>query len=216
MRVELAGETVLLDAARALVWGDAVVIADPHFGKDASARAGALPIPRGPTADDLARLDALLARHAARELWMLGDVFDSVHAGEAGTRETLARWRERHGERRIRMVAGNHDRRALAVADAVGFERLPDGAAIGPWRLTHHPAEIPGGYALCGHIHPGLRLAGRGRDRLRLPAFVLGTRRAILPAFGGLTGLANWEPAPGERVYVVAGDAVRGPYPPGR
>ncbi|HEY8898932.1 MAG TPA: ligase-associated DNA damage response endonuclease PdeM [Chthoniobacterales bacterium] len=205
MIVDLAGESVTLDADRALVWRDIVVVADPHFGKDASARAHSIGIPPGTTSDDLVRLDALLARHTARELWLLGDVFDSEFASEPATIDALAAWRTRHDRIAMRMVAGNHDRRALALTEAAGFELLPDLAAIGPWRLSHHPQEAPAGHVLCGHIHPGLLLKGPGRERLRLPAFILGTRRSILPAFGGMTGLASCELKKDERGFVIAG-----------
>lgn len=211
MTVELSGERVFLDPGRALVWDGVVIIADPHFGKDASARARAIPVPAGTTAADLARLDALLLHHAARELWVLGDVFDSEHAREDATLDALSAWRRRHSDVTVGMVAGNHDRRALRLAEHVGFAHWPDLAARGPWRLAHHPVESPEGHVLCGHIHPGLRLRGSGRDGLRLPAFVLGARRSILPAFGGMTGLATHRPAAGERGYVIAGDRVLGP-----
>ena len=51
------------------------------------------------------------------------------------------------------------------------------------------------GYALGGHVHPGIVLRGAFDDSARLPCFVLGPRRAILPAFGGFTGLAMVTPA---------------------
>jgi uncharacterized protein len=55
-------------------------------------------------------------------------------------------------------------------------------------------------------VHPGVLLSSRaGGDRARLPCFVLGRRRAILPAFGGFTGLALVTPAPGERIVAIAG-----------
>ena len=209
--VELAGERVTLDAERALVWEGAVVVADTHFGKEASARAAAIPVPDGHTIDDLARLDVLLARHSARELWLLGDVFDSRHARDSETLGAIAAWRERHAKLAVRMVAGNHDRRALGLAERVAFQILPDLAAIGPWRLSHHPVEVDHGHVLCGHVHPGLGLRGPARERLKVPAFILGIRRTILPAFGGMTGLALCRLDGGERAYVVASGEVVGP-----
>ena len=55
-------------------------------------------------------------------------------------------------------------------------------------------------------MHPGVALQGRAPgDHARLPCFVLGRRRAILPAFGGFTGLALVAPARGERIVAIAG-----------
>jgi metallophosphoesterase superfamily enzyme len=53
-------------------------------------------------------------------------------------------------------------------------------------------------------VHPGVFLRGTA-DTERLPCFVLGARRAILPAFGSFTGLATVTPAAGERLVAVAG-----------
>jgi hypothetical protein len=45
-------------------------------------------------------------------------------------------------------------------------------------------------------------------DAQRLPCFVRGARRAILPAFGSFTGLATITPAAGERLVAVAGSRL--------
>jgi len=54
-------------------------------------------------------------------------------------------------------------------------------------------------------VHPGVRVWGRGDDSARLPCFVLGRRRAILPAFGRMTGLAIVHPMPDETIVAIAG-----------
>ncbi|MNR61020.1 hypothetical protein D3C85_1826420 [compost metagenome] len=60
---------------------------------------------------------------------------------------------------------------------------------------------------LAGHQHPVFRLATRG-DALRLPCFVIGEQRAILPSFGAFTGGHAVQPAARERLFLVAGDVV--------
>jgi metallophosphoesterase superfamily enzyme len=62
---------------------------------------------------------------------------------------------------------------------------------------------------LAGHIHPAAVLGGRARDRLRLPCFHLGPQVGVLPAFGAFTGMHVMQRGAEDRVYVVAGDAVR-------
>jgi hypothetical protein len=44
---------------------------------------------------------------------------------------------------------------------------------------------------------------------LRLPCFHFGERVGVLPAFGEFTGMHAVRRAAGERIFVVAGDAVR-------
>jgi metallophosphoesterase superfamily enzyme len=79
---------------------------------------------------------------------------------------------------------------------------------LSPFALLHHPGKIPGLYSLAGHLHPGIRLTGAGRQRLKLPCFWLGKEVGVLPAFGDFTGLAMVEPAENDRVFVVTPDSV--------
>jgi hypothetical protein len=44
---------------------------------------------------------------------------------------------------------------------------------------------------------------------LRLPCFHFGAEVGVLPAFGAFTGMHVMPRAPDDRVFVVAGDAVR-------
>ena len=74
--------------------------------------------------------------------------------------------------------------------------------------LCHHPQDVAGAYVLAGHIHPCVTLAGRGRDRLRLPCFWMGPHRGVLPAFGAFTGMAEIKPTDEDRVFAVAGEVV--------
>ncbi|HET8584747.1 MAG TPA: DEAD/DEAH box helicase, partial [Casimicrobiaceae bacterium] len=62
LSTSIAGERVVLHAARALAWPreKTLFVADVHLGKGAAFRAGGIPLPRGTTATDLRRLDALI------------------------------------------------------------------------------------------------------------------------------------------------------------
>ena len=64
------------------------------------------------------------------------------------------------------------------------------------------------GYVLAGHIHPGVRLHGAGKQSVRLPCFWFGARTAVLPAFGEFTGLASVDVQPGDHVWVIADDEI--------
>lgn len=208
--LRLAGADVELLAERALYWSAsrALIIADVHWGKAAAFRAATVPIPRGTTAADLARLDAALARTTATRLVILGDL---VHAREGLTPETvraLAAWRATHPTLEILLVRGNHDLTSGDPPADLGIVCVDAPHPFGPFELHHHPAEGRGGYALAGHIHPVAVLAGTGRQRLRLPCFHFGAMGGVLPAFGSFTGGAVVEPAPGDRVAVIADAAV--------
>ncbi|MES2766787.1 MAG: phosphoesterase, partial [Bacteroidota bacterium] len=66
----------------------------------------------------------------------------------------------------------------------------------------------PENYLLAGHIHPGVKLTGKGRSVLKLPCFYFGERQGILPAFGGFTGLGIIQPQRASQVFVVVEDSI--------
>ena len=207
--IELAGETVLLLAEKALYWPRArmLVVADIHFGKAASFRALGVPVPRGTTTDNLDRLDALMALHAVDELMFLGDFLHARAAHASATVAAMLAWRQRHPGLGLVLVRGNHDRHAGDPAVALGMRVVDEPHRVGPFAFCHHPDVASDGYVLAGHVHPVYVLATRV-DALRLPCFLAGPQRMILPSFGAFTGGHAIAPAAGERVWVSAGDAV--------
>ena len=106
------------------------------------------------------------------------------------------------------LVRGNHDDRAGDSPSALGIEAVDEPLLMHGLALCHHPQARPEAYVLAGHIHPCVKIAGRARDRLRLPCFWFGDHVGVLPAFGAFTGTHAVQPAPGDRVFVVAGDSV--------
>jgi DNA ligase-associated metallophosphoesterase len=187
-------------------------VADAHFGKAASFRAAGIPVPRGTTGDDLARLDAALARADIRRIVFLGDFLHSRQGRAPATLAAIAAWRDAHREVDMVVVRGNHDRHAGDPPPAWRVQCVDE-----PWRLpglpalalAHHPDPAAEAYTLAGHVHPAVVLGGRAHQRLRLPCFHFGPRLGLLPAFGGFTGSHVVQPASGDRVFVIAGDEVR-------
>jgi DNA ligase-associated metallophosphoesterase len=206
----LAGEPVELLAERAIFWPAeaTLLIADAHWGKAASFRAAAIPVPEGATVADLARLDRALARTGARSLVILGDLVHARAGFAPAVLDAVGAWRARHPELEVLLVRGNHDIRAGDPPPAWGFRCVEEPHALGPFALCHYPDVAAEGYLLAGHLHPAVALTGRGRQRERLVCFLIGPRRTILPAFGSFTGAATVQPAPDERVVVVAGSEV--------
>lgn len=207
---EIAGERVLLLPNKALYWPRErlLAVADIHFGKAAAFRAHGVPVPHGTTQENLAALDAALAVADAgvAHLVFLGD-FLHAQAAHAATDALLA-WRARHPQLRITVVRGNHDRHAGDPAALLAFDVVDEPYHVAPFAFCHHPDFPAGtGHVVAGHVHPVYRLSD-GRDALRLPCFIAGAQRSILPAFGAFTGGHPLRPAPGDRVFVVAGDAV--------
>lgn len=216
--VEVAGETVVLLPERALFWprAGALLVADAHWGKAAAFRAAGLAVPGGTTVEGLDRLSRALERTGAARLVFLGDLFHARAGKQPRVIDAARAWRARHAGVEMTLVRGNHDRHAGDPPPELGIACTDAPLLDPPFVLVHHPAPHAAGYVLAGHVHPSVTLHGRGRQRERLPCFHFGPAVGTLPAFGPFTGTADVAVAPGDRVYVAAGDAVVAvaPFPP--
>jgi uncharacterized protein len=216
--IELAGTRLVLLCERA-VWlpeQRTLLVADVHIGKAASFRRWGVPVPRGTTSDSLDRLTALVRRHAAERVIVLGDFLHSAHAHSPSTLGALARWREEHRALAMTLVRGNHDAHAGDPPASLGIEVVDEPLRMGGLALCHHPQPVAGAYVIAGHWHPCTSVGGRAGDRLRLPCYWFGDaadgpERAvgILPAFGAFTGMHPIEVTGRDRVWLVGPDCVR-------
>ena len=206
----LGGERVELHAARALHWPRerTLFVADVHLGKAAAFRAGGVPMPRGATAADLARLTRLLQRTGARHVVVLGDFFHAKAGRVAALDAAFNAWRAQHRDVTITLVRGNHDARAGDPPAHWNVACVADPHPLPPFIGCHHPVAPPTGYALCGHLHPGVWIHGAAEQSARLPCFVIGPRRAILPAFGRFTGLATVDSRTDDTIVAIAGSRL--------
>ena len=170
-------------------------VADVHLGKAATFRALNQPVPGGTTAENLARLSKLIAQLSPQTLIFLGDLF---HARQAFTSDLMAQfaaWRTSHMSVSMILVRGNHDIRSGKRSAELNLDQVDEPLAIGKLVARHHPLEtrdhMPERIILAGHIHPVIKIEGKGRDSLRLPCFLISAGQIVLPAFGEFTGGAN-------------------------
>lgn len=204
--VQVAGERLALRPDRSLFWPrqQALVIADPHFGKADAFRAAGVPVPGG-TAEPLGRLAAALAETRAERLVVLGDFWHARAGLTAAVAADLAAWRAARPGLHVTLVRGNHDR---AGPPPDGWGDWVDRLVHPPFVFTHSPEPTANGYVLAGHLHPGVVLDGRGGDRLRLPGFWFGPRVGVLPAFARFSGVEPVPARPGDRLFAIAATAV--------
>lgn len=201
----LAGERLVLLPDRAVWWPArrALLVADVHLGKGAVFRRAGLAVPTGGSADDIARLDALVASHGAEELIVLGDlVHGRTHADEPAVR-ALAAWRLRRPSLAVRVVRGNHDRHGVDGLHGL-VEWIDDPSIVGPLVLRHTPEPHAHGPVLAGHMHPVMRLP----DGLRVAVFWQQAHGLTLPSFGRFTGGHRITPGPAERAWAAGDTAV--------
>jgi DNA ligase-associated metallophosphoesterase len=222
--LELAGVAARLLARRAIWWPDeaTLFVADVHLGKAETFRALGVPVPAGPTEATLRRLGALLDDCGARRLVVLGDLLHARPAQAPATVSALRAWRAERTWLHCVLVRGNHDDRAGDPPAELGIEVVDAPAPLGPFVLCHEPTDdaperdrdpdrarrTDSGYRLAGHLHPAVRLHGRGGDSARLPCFSVGPGQTVLPAFGDFTGSASVSRAAPQRLFAIAGDRV--------
>ncbi len=212
MNVLLPGNsaTVVLHSERAVELPErrTVAIADVHWGKATALRANGVPVPAGGTTADLSRLGRLLEKTHAERLLILGDLAHSRHGWDRRALQPVLAWRARWPDLLITLVRGNHDAHAGDPPAELRIDTL-DTHSVDDVVCAHEPPGVQTeGITLCGHLHPTIKLAGRGGDRVRLSCFVLGPNYLILPAFSAFTGSGAWTPSAGERAFAIIDDHV--------
>ena len=208
--IELRGENVVLLAERAFFWlsRQTLVVADMHLGKAVSYRSFGIPMPGGTTQADLERLSVSIRRTGARRLLLLGDLIHAKSGRSSQIIRQVESWRAGHAELEILHIRGNHDRGAGDPPLEWHMTCLDEPRVEKPFIFRHHPEPSLAGYTLAGHVHPAVTIRGSGRQKERLPCFLIGEHVALLPAFGSFTGAFTVKPGPRDRVYLVADGEV--------
>ncbi|MEM1432976.1 MAG: ligase-associated DNA damage response endonuclease PdeM [Pseudomonadota bacterium] len=199
--VELKGQRLSLLPERAVWWPAqrALLVADVHVGKGTSFRRRGMAVPTGSSAATLDRLRALILRHEAERLIVLGDF---LHAElDPPIVQLIDGWRASLPATEVVLVLGNHDR-ALARQPLSGIDAT-DCCELAGIDLLHDAPDDERA-AVSGHLHPCVRVGLNRSDQLRLPVFWVRGQQLVLPAFGEFTGGQLVQPTSGDRVYAIA------------
>ena len=203
-----SGEDLLLLPDKA-IWmpeHDILLIADVHLGKISHFRKHGIGLPQNAMMDNMNRLSMLVDSIEPSRVIFLGDLFHSSFNGEwMMLREYMMSKRETSFE----LIIVNHDILDNSVYEQ-SYKTTSRAISIGKLILTHEPiGEIPTDkYNLYGHIHPAVRLNGKGKQSLRLPCYYFAEHHGIMPAFGTFTGMHTITPSPQDHVFVIADDRV--------
>ncbi|HMJ67524.1 MAG TPA: ligase-associated DNA damage response endonuclease PdeM [Cyclobacteriaceae bacterium] len=194
---------------KALYWPSEkiLLVADLHLGKVNHYRQAGYPVPTKANDENTSILIDLLNRYKPERMIFLGDLFHSHYNEEW---EVLGQVIRHFASTSFELVMGNHDIMSTLQYDRHGVKIHPEQLLISNLLLTHKPMELtsPDVYNLVGHIHPGARLYGKGRQALLLPCFYFGRQQGILPAFGSFTGLYPVRVMKGDQVFVIADGEV--------
>ena len=184
---------------------DALLIADVHLGKVSHFRKAGMAVPLAAADKTLMLLETLFTKHPAKRVIFMGDLFHSeLNAEWLAFKKMLAKFPKTGFE----LIGGNHDVLHPMSYTQAGITYHKKELLLGKLRLVHEPqkSNVNGYYDLCGHVHPGYRLSGRGRQALTLPCFYFGKSAGILPAFGSFTGLYPVQVEESDALYICIGE----------
>lgn len=211
LEADVAGQRFQMLADRGVFWPEqrTLLIADTHFGKEATFRRHSIPVPRGSTAATLKSIANMLRDTQASELVILGDMFHARSSLARDVTDSLDGFFAAHHDVGVRLVLGNHDAHIGTLPTHWSVEVVAR-HRIGGITLAHHPIAAPQDTDLvvCGHLHPSIRLASASDSMGKLPCFWLSGRRLVLPAIGEFTGTHPIRPRRGDRVWIIAHDQI--------
>jgi DNA ligase-associated metallophosphoesterase len=207
----LLNQELFLLPQKAIYWQQekALIAADVHLGKVGHFRKAGIAVPLNMEQSDLGVLSDLIYEYRPEKLILLGDFF---HSDINADWDWFILWRSQFPKLKIILIRGNHD-----IIDEANYRSLDiilyDELLIGPFLMLHHPLtettlQDAAGYVFCGHIHPGVSLAGKARQQITLPCFAFGKKQAILPSFGKFTGKVAIRSNKTDRIFAVLKDKV--------
>lgn len=209
MQIEIRGQHFLLLSQKAIFWQEkqTLLIGDLHLGKITHFRKEGIAIPHIAAENNFDRLDEIVQSTGATRVIFLGDLFHSTYNAEW---ETFRTWRSKHAYIEMIIVIGNHDILPKSMFLEADLQVYLDDFEEDDYVFTHHPKEEtdPLKFVFAGHIHPVFTAYGKGRQRVRLPCFVVDANQAILPSFGVFTGGFGMEFTKGRRIYIVTTEKV--------
>jgi DNA ligase-associated metallophosphoesterase len=198
--IAIANQTLLLHPSGAAYWQeqDMLLIADVHLGKIAHFRKHGAALPIHAAYQNLQKLTEIVNDLAPKTVCFLGDLFHSDLNREW---DDFSQWVQ-YTQSQLLLIAGNHDIISPKKYTEMGITVVEQLERFGVF-LSHHPTETETLFNIAGHIHPGVRLRGLGRQSVTLPCFFLKKQQLILPAFGTFTGKYLLAPSEADRVFAI-------------
>ncbi len=166
---------------KALKLGRNIIVADLHLGYEVAMAREGFYLPRV-FHEMVGSIEGLLRREKPKRLIIDGDLKHSF----------IPEWRERAELKaffeeisplveEIVLVRGNHDV-GIAWLRELGVE-VVDELELGGWKLVHGHKVVEGERFIIGHEHPAIRLRDEVGAVVKVPAFLMGEKLIVLPAF---------------------------------
>jgi DNA ligase-associated metallophosphoesterase len=227
---KLMQQNCWLSPTRMLYWEEqkALVVSDLHFGKTGHFRKEGIAVPQSVYKEDLQRLVSQLQYFQPRQLIVVGDMFHSRANKEL---DWFKKWRDDFPELDIQLIMGNHDILQQQWYKEAGVIISHEKLVVNDFSFIHDISAIanpPSGqlipvrtgkggrsdksavtnYIFSGHLHPGVRVSGGGRQSLDFPCFYFTPAFCVLPAFSRFTGLAMIRPKEEDNVFAIVNQSI--------
>lgn len=204
MQIEIRGNHFLLLTQKAVFWQETqtLLIGDLHLGKITHFRKAGIAVPPNAAENNFQRLNEIVRDTGATRIIFLGDLFHSEYNAEW---ELFRAWRAEHHYIEMVIVIGNHDILPVSLLLEADLQVFQEDYEEAGFLFTHHPKVEPriDRFVFAGHVHPVFTAYGRGRQRMRLPCFVVDKHQAILPSFGVFTGGYQMDLAKERKIYIT-------------
>ena len=211
-RFILQKQTLWLSPARCIYWEEekALILSDLHFGKTGHFRKEGIGVPQNIFKEDLQRLFTQIQFFKPKSLLIAGDMFHSKANKEI---DLFVKWRNDIASVKMILIKGNHDILTNKFYEEANIEVAKKKISIKDFCFTHDFAseceddknEL---FTFSGHIHPGIKVNGTGKQSFMLPCFYFTSKYAVLPAFSHFTGLYKMRPAKKDNVFALVENQV--------
>jgi uncharacterized protein len=198
--IQINDHEFVLHPSGAIFWESEsmLLIADVHLGKVEHFRKHGSALPLEVGYKNLETLTEVVNTFQARQVCFLGDLF---HSKLNQSWEDFAAW-VNYIPAEVILVNGNHDILPKYLYESLSIQTY-DEMQIGSFLFTHHPTQRDNYFNFAGHIHPGVRMQGLGRQIVKLACFFRSKDQLILPAFGTFTGKHLLRPSCQDKIYVI-------------
>ncbi len=206
-------QTLWLSPERCIFWEQekALILSDLHLGKTGHFRKSGIGVPQNIFKEDLQRLFAQIQYFKPTQLLIVGDLFHSHVNKEM---EMFLKWRNDLPHLQMRLIRGNHDILTKKYYKDANIEVIKQKLSVNNFCFTHDINEkceedaSNTNFTFSGHVHPGIRMSGVGRQQLYFTCFYFTKEYAVLPAFSRFTGIFQINPKKNDSVFVLVENKV--------
>ncbi len=194
----------ILASEKVIYWKNqnAFLLTDLHIGKTGHFRKAGIPVSSEINSENLQRLEQATKYFDPSSIFFLGDLFHSDINLEWNL---FSEFRQKYSDIEMILILGNHDIYAVSEYERLGL-RCFKSLRVNKFELVHEVPELSlqeNKTYIGGHIHPSVKLKGKGRQSIHAECFLLSERKILLPAFGSFTGNHRISPSKNDMVFPI-------------